>query len=175
MDFLKKRVWSPYFVGACIGLVVVLLFITGFEMGVTSAVAKVVALVEQALFPLHIAEGSYFHQVLSNQTLFDWRILFTVGLLVGAYLASKISKGAEAPKNILWSQIFGASKKIRYIAAFCGGILLMLGARLADGCTSGHAICGGAQLSLTSWLFMMALFATAVPFSLIIYRKRRRS
>ena len=32
-------------------------------------------------------------------------------------------------------------------------------ARLARGCTSGHALVGGAELSVGAWVFMMCIFA----------------
>jgi uncharacterized membrane protein YedE/YeeE len=38
---------------------------------------------------------------------------------------------------------------------------MAVGARLARGCTSGQALSGGAVLSLGSWAFMLALFASA--------------
>ncbi|MCB1570869.1 MAG: YeeE/YedE family protein, partial [Xanthomonadales bacterium] len=45
--------------------------------------------------------------------------------------------------------------------AFGGGALMGVGAMLARGCTSGQALSGGAVLSVGSWVFMLALFASA--------------
>lgn len=41
----------------------------------------------------------------------------------------------------------------RLAGAFLGGFLLILGARLADGCTSGHILSGGIQLAVSSLWF----------------------
>ena len=39
-----------------------------------------------------------------------------------------------------------------------GGALLMFGARMADGCTSGHGLSGTAQGAASSWLFTPLMF-----------------
>jgi len=36
----------------------------------------------------------------------------------------------------------------------------MFGARLAQGCTSGHGISGALQLAVSSWTFVVVLFAS---------------
>jgi len=43
-----------------------------------------------------------------------------------------------------------------------GGFLILFGARLAGGCTSGHMLSGIAQLALSGFLFGAAAFATGV-------------
>jgi uncharacterized membrane protein YedE/YeeE len=62
----------------------------------------------------------------------------------------------------LWQWRFGPSRIRRYGMAFLGGVLLLFGARLADGCTSGHSISGGMQFAVSSWVFTAALFATGI-------------
>jgi len=47
--------------------------------------------------------------------------------------------------------------------AFLGGFLVLFGARLADGCTSGHVITGMTQLATASFLFAAAVFAVGIP------------
>ena len=51
------------------------------------------------------------------------------------------------------------------IAAFGGGILMGVGAKLARGCTSGQALTGGALLSVGSWIFIATCFAAAYLFA----------
>ena len=46
----------------------------------------------------------------------------------------------------------------RYVDAFAGGFLLLFGARLAGGCTSGHIISGMTQLAVSSTIFAAAVF-----------------
>jgi uncharacterized membrane protein YedE/YeeE len=44
---------------------------------------------------------------------------------------------------------------------FVGGLLVGYGARLSQGCTSGHGICGLASLSLPSLMAVCTFMATA--------------
>ena len=57
---------------------------------------------------------------------------------------------------------------MRLAAAFAAGAVMMFGARLAGGCTSGHGISGGLQLAASSWVFSAVFFgvATATAFAL---------
>jgi len=170
-SFIRKDKWSPYLVGSLIGVLLTALFVIGQELGVSSGVARAGALIHESISP--VAEGSYFKKALHENIVFNWRILFIIGLFLGAVIASKISSKTAEKKNIIWENTFGTSKVKRYLAAFIGGIFLMFGARLANGCTSGHAICGGAQLSISSWMFMISLFATAIPVSFALYTRKR--
>ena len=43
-----------------------------------------------------------------------------------------------------------------------GGFLIGFGARLAQGCTAGHGICGLASLQLPSLLAVLTFMATAI-------------
>ncbi len=67
-----------------------------------------------------------------------WRALFVVGLVGGAIVARVFDPAAiEAPT---------ASLPILAVA----GLLVGVGTRLANGCTSGHGVCGVSRLSLRS-------------------------
>jgi uncharacterized membrane protein YedE/YeeE len=46
--------------------------------------------------------------------------------------------------------------------AFAGGFLMLGGARIADGCTSGHGISGMAQLAVGSTIAVAAMFAGGI-------------
>jgi uncharacterized membrane protein YedE/YeeE len=72
----------------------------------------------------------------------------------------------------MWAAVFGGSRKKRFIAAFFGGVLLLFGARLAGGCTSGHMISGMSQLALSSFVFGVCTFGAAILVAHILYRKR---
>ena len=69
----------------------------------------------------------------------DWqgRALFIAGLIAAPWLALTVF-GGEAETNI-------TSNPSVIIAA---GLLVGFGARLANGCTSGHGVCGISRLSL---------------------------
>ncbi|QVL58269.1 MAG: YeeE/YedE family protein [Simkaniaceae bacterium] len=172
IGYLRRDRWSPYVVGLFIGLLLTVMFAGGYQLGVSSGVARIGALIKQSFS--EVGNKDYFGKALSDRIIFNWKIVFIIGLFLGAFIASKLTKGAPPKKNTIWEGAFGTSKIKRYVAAFIGGALILFGARLANGCTSGHAISGGAQLSITSWVFMLALFGAAIPVSFGLYRKTRR-
>ena len=169
--WLRKNVWSPYGTGALIGLLLTALFTVGQRFGTSTGIAKIGALAEYCVCSKHVQNSPHFQEICRDQTVLDWTLVFVIGTFFGSLAASKLSATPQSPRDIIWQKNFGASKAKRAIASFAGGILLMLGARLADGCTSGHAITGGIQLSITSFAFMIALFAVAIPVSLLLYRR----
>jgi uncharacterized membrane protein YedE/YeeE len=77
-----------------------------------------------------------------------WRLLFLLGLPLGAWLAVQLGWAAlpsAPPANLA--------------LAIIGGLLVGFGTRLGSGCTSGHGICGLARLSpraLAATLVFMA-------------------
>jgi len=170
MEYFRKDRWSPYLVGALIGGLLTVLMTMGYTIGVSSGIARVSALLHQAVAP--VQEGSYFDRLLSDHVIFNWKIFFITGILLGAFVASKLTTEEIPKKNTIWENAFGTAKWKRNFAAFIGGFLLLFGARLANGCTSGHAISGGAQLSIISWVFMLALFASAIPVAFLLYQKK---
>ena len=171
--FLLRDRWSPYLVGSLIGFLLTFLVTAGYTIGVSTGVARVAALLENTLAHSHLQKTPYFLGLLADRVILDWKILFIIGIFFGALIASKLSSKNNLVTNTIWVNQFGTSKSKRKFAAFLGGFFLLFGARLANGCTSGHAISGGAQLSLTSWVFMLSLFAVAIPTSMYIYSKPR--
>ncbi len=78
----------------------------------------------------------------------SWEMWFLLGALIGAAVI-----GLFAAPRIPAPRVSGG----RLLRAFAGGFLLILGARMAGGCTSGHILTGGVQLAVSSLWF--ALFA----------------
>ncbi len=169
---LKKNIWSPYITGALIGLLLAALFAVGQRFGTSTGVAKIGGLAEWVASPAHAQVLPHWIEVCKDRTIFDWTLVFVIGIFLGSLVASKLSSASQAPRDSIWQKKFGPSKIKRALASFIGGVLLMFGARLADGCTSGHAITGGAQLSISSLVFMVTLFAVAIPTSLLLYGKK---
>ena len=54
------------------------------------------------------------------------------------------------PSRPCGGERFGGSAGVRLAAAFLAGAVMMFGARLAQGCTSGHGISGNLQLAASS-------------------------
>lgn len=98
--------------------------------------------------------------------------MLVAGVFIGAYLSSKFSGDRGSPASgvpALWQRRFGPSRAKRYAGAFFGGALLMFGARLAQGCTSGHGISGALQLAVSSWLFVAMFVVSGIAAAFAIY------
>lgn len=91
--------------------------------------------------------------------------MIVVGLLIGGFLASRLGHAARAGRRAPKVEIIHAhesTRSRRYAGAFIGGVLIVFGARLAGGCTSGHIISGITQLSLSGFAFGAGVFATGI-------------
>jgi uncharacterized membrane protein YedE/YeeE len=98
--------------------------------------------------------------------------MLVVGLALGAFVSSRLSGDTPAETvDGLWRARFGASRRKRYLVAFLGGVVLMFGARLAGGCTSGHGISGSLQLALSGWVFFASVFVSGILTALLLFGK----
>ena len=96
-----------------------------------------------------------------------------VMLLKGAaYVAARLGGTFERRAvPALWAARFGPSRAKRYAGAFLGGVILLFGARLAGGCTSGHGISGALQLALSSWTFVAAMLASGILTARVLFHR----
>ena len=93
----------------------------------------------------------------NTQALFH-RIFDVIGIGVGAFIAAKLFDDFKIQKiPTMWEQHFGSSLGKRGAFAFIGGSIAMFGARLADGCPSGHGLSGVSQLAV-SGIVALAMF-----------------
>jgi uncharacterized protein len=86
-----------------------------------------------------------------------WRLLFLAGLPLGAWLGFLYAPRlfAEVPSAL---PIGGLGP----FGLVCAGLLVGIGTRLANGCTSGHGICGLSRLSLRSFVAVGTFMASAI-------------
>jgi len=96
--------------------------------------------------------------------------------LTGAFLAGlfiSIIKKEFKLKLIYssWEKFKGNSSIKRIIWAFVGGFVLIIGARIADGCTSGHILSGGMQLAASSLVFTVFTFIGLLVTGKVFYKK----
>jgi len=102
----------------------------------------------------------------------NYGFVFVFSMVLGGMLSSALSAGGEKAPQIplCHKKRFGDSAGRRYLMAFIGGVLVLWGARLAGGCTSGHMMSGMMQTSLSGYLFALAAFAVAIPVSILFYK-----
>lgn len=150
MNILARPSWSPYAAGAGIGVLSWFSFWSAdHPLGVSSVMVRVVAIVEQAVAPAHVAATPYLAKL---APFFDWEFALVLGLALGAWLSAHLSHSVPERR---------VSTSRRWQAVL-GGFLLLAGARLAGGCTSGHGISGSLQLALSGWLFFACIFASGM-------------
>lgn len=104
----------------------------------------------------------------------NYSFVFVLAMVAGGFLSVMLRGGldkAERTMPAIWRANFGDSPTKRYIAAFIGGFIVLYGARLAGGCTSGHMMSGMMQTSLSGYIFAAGAFAAAVPVALILFKK----
>lgn len=166
---------SPYLIGGALGLLNTFAFATAKRgLGVTTAFESTAALAGRRLAPDAMQVNAYLAKREETPKV-DWESLLVIGVLAGSYLASRATSGrARRTVPPSWSRRFGPSRGKRHAAAFAGGAVMMFGARMAKGCTSGHALTGTAQLALSSWVFSPLMFATAAVVARLLYGKEAR-
>lgn len=108
---------------------------------------------------------------------FNYSFIFVVAMAIGAFLSAMLS--GDKPETVerkmmpeVWENRFGNDKAKRYIWAFIAGFIVLFGARLAGGCTSGHMMSGMMQTALSGYLFALGAFATAIPLAIILFNKK---
>ncbi|EHK5108068.1 YeeE/YedE family protein [Vibrio parahaemolyticus] len=81
---------------------------------------------------------------------YSWRLLFAVGMIAGG-LISILMLGVAVPST--------ANLSLGMVIA--AGLLVGIGTRLGNGCTSGHGICGMGRLSKRSIVATCVFMAVA--------------
>ncbi len=110
----------------------------------------------------------YYQEV---KPVIDWQVMMVIGVVIGALVSSLLSGDFNLQWiPSVWSTHFGNNLALRLIAGFAGGILLGLGARWADGCTSGHGISGTMQLAVSSWIAAICFFAGGILIAQLLFR-----
>jgi hypothetical protein len=173
---LRKQSWSPYVVGALIGVLSWFAFATANKpLGITTAFEYTAALINGEIAPEAARENSYYSAPEKTPKI-DWEWMLVIGVFVGSFMSAALSDSRTGEKvPDLWRERFGPHTGKRYAAAFAGGAVMMFGARVAQGCTSGHGISGALQLAVSSWLFVAVLFGTAVATAFLMYGRNGRS
>lgn len=102
-----------------------------------------------------------------------WETMLALGAFLGGALAAWITRKPSLNVPSVWAERFGADRWKRYLVAFVGGFIMLFGARLAGGCTSGHMISGISQLALSSFVFAVTIFLMGVLTAKLLYDWRR--
>jgi uncharacterized membrane protein YedE/YeeE len=78
-----------------------------------------------------------------------WRLLFLIGLPLGALLASALTQRLSPPQMASTAPVLALA-----------GLLVGFGTQLGSGCTSGHGVCGMARRSRRSLVATLTFMLT---------------
>jgi len=116
-----------------------------------------------------MTDNSYFEKITKPGL---WELYFLIGALLAGLIFS-LAKGEFRLTMVhkTWEEFKGSSSATRAMWAFFGGFILVFGARMAGGCTSGHIVSGGMQLAFSSLVFGVFVFAGLLLTGKFFYKK----
>lgn len=166
-----KGYWNPYVAGVVLGLVLLLTFyLMGTGFGASGAVARSSAVIAHTVAPSAVEQNAYFKEFYKpggKHPFMNWIVFEVLGVFIGGLVAvltaRRFRPGVGRGPT--------ASVGLRLTLALLGGIVGGIGTRFALGCTSGQALSGGATMAVGSWVFMMAVFATAFVTAYFVRRE----
>ncbi len=169
MDLWTMPRWSPYIVGAGIGVLSWLAFLLSNKpIGCSTAFARTSGMIERVFRGRGVEEKEYYRKFPIE---IDWEWMLVVGVILGAFLSALVSGSLR----IEWvpgrfETAFGHAPLARWLVALAGGFLMGLGSRWAGGCTSGHGISGTLQMAVSSWIAAISFFVGGIAVAMLIFR-----
>lgn len=172
MPFLHEKAWSPYAAGVLIGLLQIPAFLLiETALGASSSYVTVGDAVASWLDP-SLLKIDYVAKHLAATAKNMWQVALVTGIAIGAFISMRMSGARRQPISPIWARALGSSSSsLRYGVAFVAGFLMLFGARIADGCTSGHGLSGMAQLSVGSTVAVAAMFAGGIVTASLLLRR----
>ena len=161
--------WGPYLAGGLSGLVSIgSVWFVGKYLGASTTFVKTTGMLEKIFSPERVAKMPYF---IKETPAIDWQWMVVTGIAIGAFIAA-VTSGSFKVQAVpdLWEKRFGSSIAPRAAVAFIGGIIAMFGARLADGCPSGHGLSGGLQLAVSGYVALACFFIGGLISANLLYK-----
>ncbi len=124
--------WNPYLAGALSGVVLVLSVLVAKQyFGTSTTFVRTVGMVENVFVPEHVSQIDYFRAIVPK---IDWQWMFVLGILLGAFVSAITSKSFRIQSTPdMWQERFGKKVVLRSVFAFTGGVIALMGARIAGG------------------------------------------
>ncbi|MFC3678205.1 YeeE/YedE thiosulfate transporter family protein [Ferrovibrio xuzhouensis] len=170
MFALTDKAWSPYAAGILIGLLQIPAFLLiHTALGASSAYVTIAGHLAGIIDP-GIAQIEYVAKHLAGAKNW-WQVALVGGIALGAALSARLSGSRRAVMSYAWSRGLGITSLAgRLPLAFAAGFIMLFGARVADGCTSGHGLSGMAQLAISSFIAVTAMFAGGIATAMLMRR-----
>jgi uncharacterized membrane protein YedE/YeeE len=147
--------------GILFGITSALSILAYGPIGVSTTYPRFIGLLGETVAPTWAANEPYLQKVGGFLTP---ESMLVVGLAIGGFVAARFGKGKATTHVPAIEPVHAAESTSgrRYLSTFTAGFLLLFGARLAGGCTSGHVISGIAQLAVSSLIFAAAVFGAGM-------------
>ena len=155
--------------GLLLGLTQVLAIAVKDPLGVSTQFVVVDTAAIQKVAPDYVKDHKLIGTEKYQEFGYGWWLV--VGLVAGAFLAAVFTGRWRPRVTTAWWQAGGRGVLRRLVVALIGGFFILVGARLAHGCTSGQFASGWAQLSLSAVPFTVAMFAMGMLTARIFYPK----
>ena len=160
----------------------ILIFLSGNHLGTTTAYAQTTGYITQFFSDTLIPVSSWTAGTCGTTGTLQvsWQWMLVLGIFLGGFLGKVIHGKGINGKGITeiipdpWIERFGNRQRLRMSHAFVGGFIMLIGARLAGGCTSSHIISGMSQMAVSGLLFGAAVFASGIPVAILLYRRNVR-
>jgi len=125
------------------------------------------------IFDLDVEKYTYLKEVKDSGS---WEGVMLLGTLFGGFIVSvfltKTFRLSLIPTG--WRKYKNDSIVSRLLWSFFAGFIMIIGARLAGGCTSGHFMSGMSQLAISAMIFGVVVMVTLVITGRIFYKKEER-
>ncbi|MDY6791861.1 MAG: YeeE/YedE thiosulfate transporter family protein [Thermodesulfobacteriota bacterium] len=172
---MKNKTLNPYVAGALIGILLVLsVIVAGKYLGASTTFARGASVIEKSV-GIDYSRFEYFTTKKGKYgpgSLPNWQLMYVIGIALGAFIAAKLS-GTFRAKAVptMWKNKFGSSPLKRGIVAFIGGTVVLIGARLAGGCPTGHGLSGLSQLAVSGFIALAFFVIGAAITARILYSR----
>lgn len=168
---VRSKAWSPYVAGAIIGLLQIPTFLLmDTALGASSSFVTIAAHFA-SFFDSRVSDVKYLASHMWGAKNW-WQVAVVAGIAIGAFVSMKLSGAKRDIISPVWAEATGArTLSARAPLAFVAGFIMLFGARIAGGCTSGHGISGIAQLSVGSTLAVAAMFTGGIMTAMLLKRR----
>jgi hypothetical protein len=165
-DKVRNMVWL--YAGLGLGILNAIMILNGTSgrpIGASTAFPYLADLV------LGLSDNAYFQQIELHG---HWEAYF----LLGAFFAGLVYALSRKEFKLQliyehWEKYKGKNRGKRIIWAFTGGFILLFGARMAGGCTSGHILSGIMQFGFSSLIFAVFVFTAFLLTGKLFYRVKK--
>lgn len=158
---------NPYLAGVLLGLVLLASYVLlGTGLGASAGIARAGASLSMCFAASHTLGSEYFGKWGAHPLNYYLVFMFAgtfAGALISALLANRVRLQVERGA--------ASSRRRRLAYALAGGIIVGFASRLAQGCTSGQALSGGALLLTGSLVFLICLFASGYATAWFVRRQ----